>query len=78
MFVKNDRGEMVPYTSFMKVEKKQGLNEITRYKEYTCAKIQCTPAAGYSTDQAIQAIKEVGAESLPRGFDVLSFSRNTR
>ena len=28
------------------------------------------PAAGYSTGQAIQAIKEVGAETLPRGFDV--------
>ena len=28
------------------------------------------PAAGYSTGQAIQAIKEVGAKTLPRGFDV--------
>jgi HAE1 family hydrophobic/amphiphilic exporter-1 len=70
LFVKNDKGEMVPYSSFMTREKKQGLNEITRYNLYTSAAIQCAPAEGYSTGQAIQAIKEVGAATLPRGFDV--------
>ena len=70
LFVKNDKGEMVPYSAFITREKKQGLNGITRYNLYTSAAIQCAPAAGYSTGQAIQAIKEVGAETLPRGFDV--------
>jgi hydrophobic/amphiphilic exporter-1 (mainly G- bacteria), HAE1 family len=70
LFVKNDKGEMVPYSAFMTLEKKQGLNEITRYNLYTSASIQCAPAPGYSTGQAIQAIKEVGAQTLPRGFDV--------
>ena len=70
LFVKNDKGEMVPYSAFMTVQKKQGLNEITRYNLYTSAAIQCAPAAGFSTGQAIQAIKEVGLETLPRGFDV--------
>src|SRR4051794_4249533 len=70
LFVKNDKGEMVPYSAFMTSVKKQGLNEITRYNLYTSAAIQCAPAVGYSTGQAIQAIKEVGAKTLPRGFDV--------
>ena len=70
LFVKNDKGDMVPYSAFMKVKEKQGLNEITRYNLYTSAAIQCAPAAGYSTGQTIQAIKEVGAATLPRGFDV--------
>ncbi len=70
LFVKNDKGEMVPYSAFITLKKKQGLNEITRYNLYTSATIQCAPAAGYSTGQAIQAIKEVGEETLPRGFDV--------
>ena len=70
LFVKNDKGEMVPYSAFITREKKLGLNGITRYNLYTSAAIQCAPAAGYSTGQAIQAIKEVGAKSLPRGFDV--------
>src|SRR3954470_4710161 len=70
LFVKNDKGEMVPYSAFMTAKKKLGLNEITRYNLYTSAAIQCAPAAGFSTGQAIQAIKEVGAQTLPRGFDV--------
>lgn len=70
LFVENDKGEMVPYSAFMTRKKMQGLNEITRYNLYTSASIQCAPATGYSTGQAIQAIKEVGAETLPRGFDV--------
>jgi HAE1 family hydrophobic/amphiphilic exporter-1 len=70
LFVKNDKGDMVPYSAFMTIKKKQGLNEITRYNLYTSAAIQCAPAAGYSTGQAIQAIKEVGAETLQRGFDI--------
>jgi HAE1 family hydrophobic/amphiphilic exporter-1 len=69
LFVKNEKGDMVPYSAFMTIQKKQGLNEITRYNLYTSAAIQCAPAAGYSTGQAIQAIKEVGAK-LPRGFDI--------
>ena len=59
MFVKNDRGEMVPYSSFMKIKKKQGLNEINRYNLYPSAAIQGAPAKGYSTGQAIKAIQEV-------------------
>ncbi len=70
MFVKNDRGEMVPYSAFMKIKKKQGLNEISRYNLYPTAPIQGAPAAGYSSGEAIAAIKEVAAETLPHGFDI--------
>ncbi len=68
MFVKNEHGEMVPYSSFMKIKKQQGLNEINRYNLYPSAAIQGAPAAGYSSGQAIKAIKEVAAETLPRGY----------
>jgi HAE1 family hydrophobic/amphiphilic exporter-1 len=70
MFVKNDAGEMVPYTSFLHIKKQQGLNEITRYNLYPSAAIQGAPAEGYSSGQAIDAIKEVAAATLPRGYDV--------
>ncbi|HXD86744.1 MAG TPA: efflux RND transporter permease subunit, partial [Urbifossiella sp.] len=69
LFVKSDRGEYVPYSAFMKRVKKQGLNEITRYNLYTSAAIQCAPAKGYSTGQAIAAIREVAA-TLPHGYDI--------
>lgn len=68
MFVKNDRGEMVPYSSFIRVKKQQGLNEITRYNLYPSAAIQGAPAPGYSSGQALKAIQEVAAETLPSGY----------
>ena len=70
MFVKNDKGESVPYSSFMQLKKKQGLNEINRYNLYPSAAIQGAPAKGFSTGQAIQAIKEVAKQTLPRGYDI--------
>jgi HAE1 family hydrophobic/amphiphilic exporter-1 len=70
MFVKNDRGEMVPYSSFMQVKKKQGLNEITRFNVYPSAAIQGAPAPGYSSGEAIKAVQEVAAQTLPRGYGI--------
>ena len=52
----------------MQIKKKQGLNEITRYNLYPSAAIQGAPASGYSSGQAIKAIQEVAAETLPRGY----------
>lgn len=68
MFVKNDQGDMVPYSSFMKIKKQQGLNEINRYNLYPSAAIQGAPAPGYSSGEAIKAIQEVAAETLPQGY----------
>jgi len=68
MFVKNESGEMVPYSSFMRIKKKQGLNEITRYNLYPSAAIQGAPASGYSSGQALKAVQEVADETLPRGY----------
>src|SRR6185312_2926109 len=70
MFVKNDKGKMVPYSAFMTIQQKQGLNEITRYNLYPCAVIQGAPAPGYSTGQAIQAVQEVAKATLPRGYAI--------
>lgn len=70
LFVKNDHGEMVPYSAFMKLKKRQGLNEISRYNLYPTAPIQGAPAKGYSSGQAIAAVKEVAAQTLPNGYDI--------
>ncbi len=70
LFVKNDSGEMVPYSAFMQMVKQQGLNEITRYNLYPSAAIQCVPASGYSSGQAIEAIQEVAEATLPPGYDL--------
>ncbi len=82
MFVKNDHGEMVPYSAFMTLKKGQGPNEITRYNMYNSSAIQGLPAPGYTTADAIQAIREVAEVSLPKGYDIawegLSFDESNR
>jgi hydrophobic/amphiphilic exporter-1 (mainly G- bacteria), HAE1 family len=81
LFVKNEHGDMVPYSSFMKIIKRQGPNEITRYNLYNSASIRGLPASGYTTGDAIAAIREV-AENLPRGYDIawedLSYDESRR
>ncbi|RNI29255.1 efflux RND transporter permease subunit [Rufibacter latericius] len=82
LYVKNDAGEMVPYSSFMRLKKSQGPNEITRFNMYNSASIQGLPAKGYTTADAIQAIQEVAAKTLPKGYDIawegLSYDESTR
>lgn len=70
MFIKNDHGEMVPYSSFMSIKKTQGPNEVARYNLYISSLINGVPSKGYSSGDAINAIKEVAASSLPRGYDI--------
>lgn len=82
LFVKNEAGEMVPYSSFMTLKKGQGPNEITRFNLYNSAAIQGLPAKGFTTAQAIEAIREVAAKSLPKGYDIafegLSYDESIR
>tara|TARA_R110002050_G_scaffold59259_2_gene132663 strand:+ start:128847 stop:132083 length:3237 start_codon:yes stop_codon:yes gene_type:complete len=70
LFVKNESGEMVPYSSFMKMKKIQGPNEITRYNLYNSASIRGLPASGFTSGDAISSIKEVAQKVLPKGYDI--------
>lgn len=70
LFIKNDRDEMVPYSAFMSLRKTQGPNEITRFNLYLSSAIRGVPAPGYTTGDAIDAIREVAKETLPQGYDI--------
>jgi hydrophobic/amphiphilic exporter-1 (mainly G- bacteria), HAE1 family len=70
LYVKNNRDEMVPFSAFMKIKKKQGANEINHYNMYNTAAIRGGPAKGYSSGEAIDAVKEVAAKTLPHGYDI--------
>lgn len=70
LYVKNDRDEMVPYSAFMTMKKTQGPNEITRYNMYNSSSIRGLPAAGFTTADAIKAINETAAATLPHGYKV--------
>ncbi len=68
LYIKNHMGEMVPFSSFLRIEKVYGTEQITRYNLFTSAMVNGQAAGGYSSGDAIAAIKRVAAEKLPRGF----------
>ena len=70
LYVKNDRDEMVPFSAFMKIEKVYGLDEITRHNMFNSSELSGSPAPGYSSGEAIDAIKEVAKTKLPKGFGI--------
>ena len=82
LYVKSEHGEMVPYSAFMKIKQMQGPNELTRYNLYNSAAIRGVPAKGYTSGDAIDAIRQVAAQTLPRGYDIawegLSFDQARR
>lgn len=68
LFVKNTMGEMVPVAAFLKIEKVYGPEQVTRYNMYPSAMVNGEPNPGYSSGQAIEAIRAVAKEKLPAGY----------
>lgn len=69
-FVKNSKGEMVPFSSFIRLERLFGPEQLTRYNMFTSAMINGEAAAGFSSSNAIKAVEKVAEEKLPRGYDI--------
>ncbi|MFN3801203.1 efflux RND transporter permease subunit [Belliella pelovolcani] len=69
MYTKNDRGQMVPYSNFINLERVYGPEQLSRYNMFTSALISGDAADGYSSGDAIKAVEEVALQTLPRGFD---------
>ena len=68
LHVKNRKGEMVPYSSFIRLERVYGPEQLTRYNMYTAARVSGTVAPGYSSGDAVEVIKRVAREKLPQGY----------
>ncbi len=68
LYVKNDKGEMVAFSTFIRLERVYGPEQLTRYNMYTSAMINGTPASGFSSGDAIAAVERVAGETLPRGY----------
>ncbi|WP_106916596.1 efflux RND transporter permease subunit [Chryseobacterium aurantiacum] len=70
LYLKNDKGEMVPFSTFITIEKVYGPEVLTRYNMYMSAMINGEPADGFSSGDAIAAVDRIAKETLPRGFDI--------
>lgn len=77
MYLKNDAGEMVPFSTFIKLERVYGPEVLTRYNMYMSAMINGEPAEGYSSGDAIAAVEKIAEEKLPSRFE-LEWSGMTR
>ncbi|WP_286786077.1 MULTISPECIES: efflux RND transporter permease subunit [Pseudomonas] len=66
--VRNDRGEMIPLSSFVKVDGTSGPDRVMHYNGFVTAEINGAPAPGYSSGQAEAAISRLLKEELPIGI----------
>jgi multidrug efflux pump len=65
---RNERGEMVPLSSLVKVTPTYGPEMVVRYNGFLAADINGGPAPGYSSGQAMAAVERIAKETLPRGI----------
>lgn len=70
LYVKNDKGEMTPYSSFIKLERVYGPEQLTRYNMYLSAMINGDAADGYSSGDVIKIVEQTAKEVLPRGYSI--------
>lgn len=68
IYVRNNSGEMTPINQYLKLTRIYGSEILTRFNLFSAIQVNGTPATGYSSGQAIQAVKEVAAQVLPTGY----------
>jgi HAE1 family hydrophobic/amphiphilic exporter-1 len=68
IFVKNNQGEMSPIGQYLKLTRVYGSETLSRFNLFPSIQVGGTAAEGYSSGQAIDAIREVAAEVLPEGY----------
>ena len=59
---------MAPVSEFCTLNRVYGPSNITRFNLFTSIAVNATPADGYSSGQAIQAVEEVARQVLPQGY----------
>ena len=68
IFVRNDAGEMSPIAQYLTLTRVYGSEILTRFNLFSSIQVNGTPATGYSSGQAIEAVREVAAATLPTGY----------
>ncbi len=75
-YVRNGKGDMVPLSSLVRSEPRPGPEFTMRYNLYRSAQIVGSAAPGYSSGQAMQALEDTFAKTMPRemGYDYMGMS----
>jgi len=67
-FVRNKDGQMLPLSSVVSLETRAGPEFTSRFNEYRAVEITGSPAAGFSTVKAMNALEQVADQVLPKGM----------
>ncbi|MCR5169708.1 MAG: multidrug efflux RND transporter permease subunit [Desulfovibrio sp.] len=70
IFVRNSKGEMVPLSAIITLERRTAPDTVDRYNVFPAAHFMGNPAPGYTTGQALAAMEEVAKEVLPSGYNI--------
>ena len=75
-YVRNSAGDMVPLSALVTMDTFHGPEFTMRYNEYRSAQLLVGAAPGYSSGQAMKALEEVFASTMPdgMGFDYMGMS----
>jgi len=68
LYVRNSLGKMVPMSSLVSVSTQLGPQTVDRYNQLNSIKINGNAASGYSSGQAMNAMEQVAAQTLPPGY----------
>ncbi len=77
IFVRNNKGEMVAVTGLIKLKRVYGSETVSRFNLFNAISINVVPAPGFSTGDAIRAVRETAEVQLPVGFS-FDFAGQTR
>lgn len=67
-FVRMANGEMAPLSQFVSLTRTYGAETLSRFNMYNSIAVNAMPAEGYSTGDALRAVKETAETALPKGY----------
>ena len=70
VYVRNNEGKMVPLSALVNVRTSHGPQAIERFNNFPAAKVMGSPAAGYSSGEAMDAMEALAREVLPEGYTI--------
>jgi hydrophobe/amphiphile efflux-1 (HAE1) family protein len=70
VFVRSEKGTMIPLTAIMNIERTTGPELVERLNNFTAARVIANPAAGVSSGQTIKTIEDLAKKSFTGDFEV--------
>jgi multidrug efflux pump subunit AcrB len=70
LWTRSDSGAMVPLSSLIDVTYEAGAETVERFNLFSSIKIIGAPALGRSSAEALAAVEEIAARTLPQGYGI--------